>query len=112
MDKPKAKLIKADVKTPFYLSQYEYECVICGAHYTRSAYNSRINPYCWRCNHEIEKEKNQKRVIRKRNEMIIKELESIQEEIQDNFNNFKFDYWTADSITRLIGEHINKLKEE
>ena len=112
MNKPKAKLINAIIREPFYFSEYEFECINCGTHYTRAAYNSRISPYCGKCSREIDSIKNKERRVRKKNEAIIKELESIQEEIQDRFNNFKFDYWTADSITRLIGEHINKLKGE
>ena len=53
----RAKLIR---KIPSFrgypFDSYEYECIDCGTHYTRKAYNSRINPYCGEWNMEIWKD--------------------------------------------------------
>ena len=71
----RAKLVR---KIPSFrgypFDSYEYECIDCGTHYTRKAYNSRINPYCGECRKKYDKPKNDKRTHDKWKLRIIDEL--------------------------------------
>ena len=68
---------------PCYFKTYEYECIECGAHYTRHQYNDRINPYCCKCNAKYEKQKQKERVARHEQKIINAVLEQIRAEISD-----------------------------
>lgn len=47
-----AKLIESIPRTPWYFSTYIYECVDCGAKYTRHRRGPDISPYCYKCQKE------------------------------------------------------------
>lgn len=80
----KAKLIREIPQReglPYYFKMYEYECIECGAHYTRHQYSERINPYCGNCNLKHENQKQKERVARHEQKKINAVLEQIRAEI-------------------------------
>ena len=54
----------------WYLREYEYECVKCGAHYIMHQHSKRISPYCGKCHREITDARVKARAEQRKKEMI------------------------------------------
>lgn len=48
-----AKVLKVTYKKPWYMTEYEYECVRCGTRFIRHQHGPHISPYCGTCQKEI-----------------------------------------------------------
>lgn len=78
-----AKLIKKieHPDKPYYFNVYEFECIDCGAHYTRHSYNRRTNPYCGACARKHESERNKIRKAEQEQRLINGVLEQLRADI-------------------------------
>lgn len=101
----KAKLIREIPQReglPYYFKMYEYECIECGAHYTRHQYSERINPYCGNCNLKHENQKQKERVARHEQKKINAVLDKIRAEIETNITILKEK--TMQKMTKIMTE--------
>lgn len=49
-----AEVKRVIYKTPWYLTEYVYECVRCGTEFIRHQHGPHISPYCGTCKKEID----------------------------------------------------------
>ena len=98
------RVIPSDVA--WYFTQYEYECIKCGAHYTRKQHNNRINPYCCTCNAEITKERQKINAKRCEQRKINKVLEDIKAEIEQAYFHKQISTRSRKIFMDAIDKHI------
>lgn len=108
----KAKLIRViepEKGQPWYLRQYEYECIKCGDLYYRSGYGSHINPYCGKCSYEIEKIRRREQAKTKKIKDINKVLNDIKAEIEDLEPEYDFEgfYKCQSEVLNIIDKHTS-----
>lgn len=108
----KAKLTRVEPGNPYYFTQYHYQCIECGAEYTRHQCNERISPYCGKCQRKHDTEVQRQRNINLKNKLIIEELKKIKAEIEkleyDDFDcNLVLPAW---KVYDIIDNHIEELK--
>lgn len=78
-----AKLIKeiSDKRIPWYGHTFVFECIDCGANYTRSRYDARTTPYCCKCQKRHDKERSVKRQKQRKQAEINEVLNKVMSEI-------------------------------
>lgn len=77
--KPKPKLIRRVVASPYYFTTYYFECVNCGAEYNRHRFDSRTSPYCGKCQRKYDTIKAKKRKIEREKYIKLSVLNEIME---------------------------------
>lgn len=117
----RAQLIRVEHHDTFYFTDYYYECIDCGAEYTRHQYNDRITPYCGKCQRKHDLEAQRERNKKRKNEQILKELEELECQIIEKRQLLKRDtviftdiIWakinTYNDVLLLIKRKITELK--
>ena len=72
---------KGENGLPPYTKTYEFECVVCGNHYTTRRSGNDLLPYCWRCCKKRDAKKREEKIKQKDQEKINKVLYDIKSEI-------------------------------
>lgn len=106
----KAKLIASYPRKPYYISEYVYECIECGEHFTRCTNAKNINPYCWKCYRKHEAERQKDRLKKKKNEAIIRELELLYKDIHNFLTPLIREKWILDAVDNICKKHIENIK--
>lgn len=114
----RAKLIRT-IEPPenraWYFRKYEYECIVCGAHYIRGQCNSRISPYCADCHRKIERQKNKEYAKKKTQKEINRVLKEIQCELQrladDEWNKQVGSSKGLEDAIDVIESHISRKEQ-
>lgn len=106
----KAKLIASYPRKPHYISEYVYECIECGEHFTRCTNAKNINPYCGKCYRKHEAERQKDRLQKKKNEAIIRELELLYKDIHNFLKPLISEDWMLDTIDKICEKHIENVK--
>lgn len=106
----KAKLIASYPRKPYYYSEYVFECIECGEHFTRCTNAKNINPYCGKCYRKHEKEREKERRQKKKNEAIIRELELLYKDIYNFLSPLIKEDWILDAVDHIYKKHIENIK--
>ena len=110
-----AKLIKeiSDKRIPWYGHTFVFECIDCGANYTRSRYDARTTPYCCKCQKRHDKERNVKRQKQRKQAEINEVLDKIRAEIEQAYCKVENDYDQGRNYGLYIANQIiDKYKAE
>lgn len=111
-DRPKAKLVRhiPSGKRLQYWDKWEYECVDCGSIYSRSANNSRINPYCGMCARKHDAERQKELKIKKQQEHDAKVKRDTIDEFLQKLKERNYKDWNY-ATYEIMKEIAEKLKE-